>query len=107
MDLSKAFDTADHVIVIKKLDQCSVKARNLWFMINAIISCGVPHGSILGPLLSLLYVNYLPNASSVLDPKMYVDNTNLLSSNNDIETLFSTVNSLKRLVNGLKLINYQ
>ena len=43
-------------------------------------------------LLFLLYVNDLPNASSVLDLIMYADNTNLFYSNNDIETLFSTVN---------------
>ena len=107
MDL--AFDAVDHVILIKKLDHKGVKGRNLWFKnyLNnrrqfitqnnsnssfAHISCGVFQGSILGPLLFLLYVNHLPNASSVLDPTMYADDTKLFYSNNDIETLFSTVN---------------
>ena len=54
----------------------------------ANISCGIPQGSILGPLLFLLYVNDLPNGSSVLDPLLYADDTNLCYSNDDIETFF-------------------
>ena len=44
------------------------------------------------PLLFLLYLNDLPNASLVLDLIMYADDKNLFYSNNDIQTLFSTVN---------------
>ena len=52
----------------------------------ANISCSIPQGSILGPLLFLLYINDLSNVSPVLDPIMCADDTNLSYSNNDIET---------------------
>ena len=46
------------------------------------ISCGVPQGSILGPLFFLLYVNDLNNAS-MLDAILFADDTNLFISHND------------------------
>ena len=106
IDLSKAFDTVDHKLLITKLKNYGIRNKNLkWFISYlsnrkqfisydeqhtdmANITCGVPQGSILGPLLFLIYVNDLYKASKILNPVMFADDTILFFSSYDIKTLF-------------------
>ena len=107
-------DTVDHNILLEKLSMYEVKGNNLkWFhsylpnrkqciefqnddkkeKTNSLtIKCGVPQGSILGPLLFIVYVNDLYRASNILKPIMFADDTNLFCSGKHIKTLFQTAN---------------
>ena len=110
IDISKAFNTIVHNILLSKLCIYCIRGNTLnWFMnylsnryrfvyINNTsssflrIECGVPQGSILGPTLFLLCINNLPRVSTKLNFLLYADDTNILYENSDTKTMIKTIN---------------
>ena len=102
IDFSKAFDTVNHFILIEKLKKYGIVNSNLAWLQNYLlnrkqcttvngttsdllnISCGVPQGSILGPILFSIYINDLSHVVTNTSMYLYADDTVLLSSDKNI-----------------------
>ena len=112
VDLSKAFDTVSHSILIQKLFRYGIRGLPLrWiesyllnrnqcvrigskFSRSKIIKTGVPQGSILGPLFFLLYVNELPDIQNNVDFTLFADDTTVVCSSSCYSELICKANAV-------------
>ena len=125
IDLKKAFDSVDTKLLLEKLAHYGIRnVEQRWFAsyltsrrqfcrVNGKlssmenISCGVPQGSCLGPLLFLLFANDMPSSLTKVKVDAYADDTSLSYSDVKLDNLTQVINSelekLKEWLQGNKL----
>ena len=111
LDFAKAFDTVNHEILIKKLDHYGIRGVALQWLTDylsnrmqcteigdtqselEVIKCGVPQGSVLGPLLFLIYINDIVLSSKLFRFTLFADDTSLYYSTKNIKNLEKNINN--------------
>ena len=121
LDYQIAFDTVNHNILLNKLYVYGIRGiAHEWF-INYLsnrtqsvnyhecvsdpktLKCGVPQGSILGPLLFLIYINDLPSVSTLFMPIPFADDTNLFCTGQNLDDLVQKMNiEMEKLYSWVK-----